>query len=57
MAGERAVSERVSEAEAVEETEAEAVQETEAEAVEETEADAVLLLLDCCAGGHVPLTK
>ena len=27
-----------------------------AEAVEETEAEAVLLL-DCCAVGHVPLTK
>ena len=45
-------------AEAVEETSAEAVEETEAEAVEETEAEAVLLLLlDCCAVGHVPLTK
>ena len=36
---------------------AEAVEETEAEAVEETEAEAVLLLLDCCARGQVPLTK
>ena len=46
-------------AEAVlDETGAEAVEETEAEAVEETEAEAVLLLLlDCCAVGHVPLTK
>jgi len=48
----------------LEETGAEAVEETEAEAVEETEAEAVLLnaaavllLLDCGAGGQVPLIK